>query len=133
MDLLAAVPVIAAGLYLVTLGLVALLRPVRARRFLAGFASSRTAHLVELGVRLVVGGGLVLWAPRMRFTPLFFAFGWMLIVTSLGLLALPWRWHARFAQWSVPMATQRLPMFAVASLLGGAFILYAAWTGRGGV
>jgi hypothetical protein len=29
------------------------------------------------------------------------------------------------------MATQRLPMFGVGSLVGGAFILYATYIGRG--
>jgi hypothetical protein len=123
MIFLAALPVAAAGLYLVGLGVVAIVSPDRARRFLARFASSARAHFTELMLRLIVGAALVLSAPLMRFSAIFIVFGWILIGTTIALFAVPWRLHYRFASWSVPMATRYMPLLAVGSLAAGVFLL----------
>lgn len=125
------VPVLLAGLYLVGLAVVALVEPRTARLFLSGFASSAAAHYVELSVRLVVGAALVLHAPRMKFSGLFLVFGWVVIVTTIGLFAVPWRWHHRFATWSVPFATRHMVPFALGSLAGGVFVLLSLIWGAG--
>lgn len=123
MRLLAALPVYAAGLYLVGLGFVSMVSPNRAKRFLAAFASSARAHFTELMVRIVVGAALVLSSPLMRFSGIFLVFGWVLIGTTIALAAVPWRLHHRIATWSVPMATRHMPLFAVGALAAGAFLL----------
>jgi hypothetical protein len=130
MSRLAVLPVLAAGLYLVGLGVVALLRPDLARRFLARHASSARAHYTELALRLLAGGGFVLSADQLMWPAPFQALGWVLIGTTLVLLAVPWRLHRRFAAWSVPLATRRMDLLAVGSLAGGAVVLYAV-LGRG--
>lgn len=122
------VPVAAAGIYLVVLGGAALFRPAETKRFLAGFARSARAHFLELFIRLGVGVALVPAAPEMKFPGLVVLFGWVLVVTTLVLFAIPWRVHYRFAKWSVPLATRHMPLFAVGSLLGGlALLLAVAW------
>lgn len=123
MNLLAALPVYAAGLYLVGLGFVALVSPNRAKRFLAAFASSARAHVAELMVRMVVGAALVLSAPLVRFPGIFLVFGWALIGTTIALAAVPWRLHQKFATRSVPIATRYMPLVAVGALAAGAFLL----------
>ena len=130
-DLLASVPVLLAGLYLVALAAVSLVSPQRAKRFLSGFASSAPAHFFELFVRLVVGAALVSYAPRMKFPGLFAVFGWVIVVTTIGLLAVPWRWHRRFASWSVPQATRNMWLFALGSLAVGVFVLLSVVLGPG--
>jgi len=125
MDLLATSMVLFAGWYLIGLGVAALARPEATKRFLAKFASSASVHFLELGARIAVGASFVRSAPRMQFSSAFFVFGWLLIGTSVVLLAVPWRLHHRFAAWSVPMATKRISWLAVGSLLGGGFLLYA--------
>jgi len=121
-------PVIAAGIYLVVLGGAAFFRPEETKTFLAGFASSARAHFLEMFIRLVVGVALVLLAPEMTFPAVFSLFGWVLVVTTLVLFAIPWRVHYRFAKWTVPLATRHMPLFAVGSLLGGlALLLAVAW------
>ncbi|MEO6445331.1 MAG: hypothetical protein ABIZ91_15290 [Gemmatimonadaceae bacterium] len=131
MNLLATAVVTLAGLYLIGLGIAALWRPQATKRFLGSFASSASVHFAELGVRIVVGIGLVLSSGRMLFSSGFFAFGWILIGTSVLLLAVPWQLHHRFAAWSVPIATKRLPLFAFGSLLGGGILLYALFVRPG--
>jgi hypothetical protein len=118
--------VVLAALYLLGLGTAALLAPARATRFLSGFAGSARAHYLELAIRLVVGSALVAHAPDMRLPGLFSAFGWVLVITTAGLLALPWRWHQRFAQHAVPRATRHLWLVALVALALGAFMLTAA-------
>jgi hypothetical protein len=130
-DLLVSVPVLLAGLYLVALAAVALVSPQRAKRFLLSFASSASAHFLELSARLVVGAALVLNAPRMKWAGLFAVFGWVIVVTTIGLLAVPWRWHRRFATWSVPYATRNMWLFAVGSLTAGVLVLLAVACGPG--
>ena len=122
---LAAAVVLLAGLYLACLGAVSLAAPAIARRFLLGFASSRARHYLELALRLVVGGAFLLCAPVLQFPLAFTAFGGAIVLTSVGLLLVPWRWHRHFAQQAVPRALRFLPLLGVASLLLGGFVLFA--------
>ncbi len=122
---LAAAVVLLAGLYLACLGAVALVAPALARRFLLGFARSRARHYLELAVRLVVGGAFLVCAPALQFPLVFTTFGWAIVLTTIGLVLVPWRWHMHFARQAVPRALQFLPLLGVASLLLGGFVLFA--------
>ncbi len=120
--------VASAGVYLLALGLASLIQPDRTRRFLHGFASSPRAHFTELFLRLVLGVSFIVRAPAMTYSTAFEGFGWVLVATTLVLLALPWQWHHRFASWSVPLATRNMTLFAVGPLLGAIVVL---WSLRG--
>jgi hypothetical protein len=123
--------VLLAGVYLMALAAVALLAPQRAKRFLARFASSASAHFLELSVRLLIGAALVIYAQQMKFTLVFVVFGWVVIITTLILFSTPWRWHQRFAVWSVPLATRNMALFGIGSLAGGSFLLLSVLYGPG--
>jgi hypothetical protein len=131
MSNVAGLPVLLAGLYLVGLGFVALISPRRARAFLSGFARSAFVHYLELCIRLVVGVALVSYGPQMKSPQLFTACGWIIVLTTLGLLVVPWRWHRRFAAWSVPYATRSMSIVAVGSLAAGIFVLVSLALGLG--
>ena len=98
---LALLGVVLAGIYFLGLAALVFIAPVQARRFLLGFAGSANVHYFELLIRLAVGGAFVLRAPLMMFPQVFSLVGWVLLITSGCLLALPWRWHRRFAQQAV--------------------------------
>lgn len=117
--------VLAAAFYLLALGGGALLRPERTKRFLRGIAGSARIHFTELALRVMIGGALVFSAPRLAFGPALAIFGWVLIGSSVALALVPWRLHQRFAAWSVPQATQHMPLIGVASIAGGVFLLGA--------
>lgn len=119
------------GVYLVGLAFIALARPSWATKFLYGFAASAFTHYLELFVRLMVGVALLLAAPKMMFEIVFTWFGWMLVATTVLLLAVPWRWHQRFAQQVVPMAAHYLWLLALGSFCCGSFILLSALPGLG--
>lgn len=122
-NLLASILVLLTGLYLIGLAVFSLLSPARATRFLGSFASSAFTHYLELVLRLIAGGAILLYAPQMLFSGFFLIFGWVLVVTTVGLFAVPWQWHHRFAQWGVPYATRNLRLVAVASFVLGGFVL----------
>ncbi|CAN5859159.1 hypothetical protein BH24ACI5_BH24ACI5_04090 [soil metagenome] len=129
MNLLALTLVFLFGLYLIGLAVAVWLSPATAAGFLGGFASSAFTHYLELGLRLVAGGAILRYAPQMLFSGFFVLCGWGLVLTTVGLLAVPWRWHHRFAQWTVPYAIRNLRLLAVASFAFGGFILAAVILG----
>ena len=120
-----AIVVVAASLFLLGLGAVSILQPAQAKRFLRAFASSAGAHYTEQALRLLVGAAMVNYSPRMWQPDAFRVFGWILVVTALGLILTPWRWHHQFAVRTVPAALRRLKLIAVGSFLLGGLILYS--------
>lgn len=128
-ELLAAAVVAIVGLYFVGLGVVSLSAPAVASRFLLRHAHTAFAHYLELLIRLLVGSALLVRAPSMRYSDLFVAFGWILVITTTGLAVIPWRWHQRFAERFVPRAIRHLKLIAIVSLGLGCFILAATVLG----
>lgn len=101
-------------------------RPRRAERFLSLFASSAKAHYLEQALRLIVGLALLGFAPSMRWSTGFEILGWLITVTAIGLLLIPWRWHHRFGRWAIPLVLRHLRWYALAAGTLGVFILWAA-------
>lgn len=121
--------VVVTGLYFCALAAVSVFAPARASRFLLGFAGSPRVHYMELFIRLVVGGSLVIHAPRMLAPEAFSLFGWVLLITTACLLLLPWQCHHRFAQQVVPRATRYITLIGLCSLGLGVLILAAVIRG----
>lgn len=122
-NLLAPAVVLFTGIALCALGMLAVVRPAVARAFLGGFASSPQLHALEQGIRIAVGAALVIHAPHMAYSTAFTGFGWLLIGTSLGLLCVPWRWHRRFAEVTVPPVLRFLPVYAFFQFALGAVLV----------
>jgi hypothetical protein len=128
-EALALAVVMLAGLYFIALAAVSLFMPAQANRFLLGFAGSPSKHYAEMILRFVVGAALVLQAPRMYLSGAFNLFGWALIITTAFILVLPWRWHHRFAQQVVPLATRYITLVGLVSFVLGGSILMAVVRG----
>ncbi len=129
LEIFALAVVVVIGLYFCALGAVALIQPAHANRFLLGFASSPRVHYIELFIRLLAGAALVVYAPHMIAQDAFSLFGWVLILTTVCLFILPWRWHHRFAQQMVPRATRYITLIGLSSLILGVFIFAAVIRG----
>ncbi len=129
---LASIAVLLTGFYFIFLGVLSLASPARGVRFLHGFATSAKLHYLELFVRLLIGGALLVHGPSLWLSSVFIGFGWLLLITTVGLLLIPWQWHARIAHQSVTRAVRYLPLIAVASLGIGGFIVFA-WMRGGGL
>jgi hypothetical protein len=115
-----------AGAFLIGLGLASLIRPPWAQRFLLGFATTPQRHYAELLIRIVIGAALVFAAPRMMGSTLVAVAGWVLLITTTVMVALPWRLHRDFAQRAVPKALAYLPVIGVVSLAAGVALVWSA-------
>lgn len=119
---------VAVAIFFLLLGLVALIRPLQARRFLLGFAASASKHYAELGARFVVGGAMLVAAPHSILSAALTALGWLLITTTAVMVAVPWRVHRRFTETAVPQALRFLPLIGVTSVVLGVLILWSTFT-----
>ena len=126
-DLLAGAVIVAAGLYLVALGVICFIRASSAAKFLLGHAGSGFLHFLELSLRLLLGASLVQRAPALVYPPIFSVFGWILIITTVMLFLVPWRWHRQFAVQVVPYALRYIKLLGISSIALGilltAFVL----------
>jgi len=118
---------VAVAIFFVLLGLLALLRPNHARRFLQGFAASAPKHYAELVTRFVAGGATLIVAPHSTHSLALTAFGWLLILTTAVMAVVPWRVHRQFAEAAVPRALRFLPMIGIAALVLGGLLLWSVF------
>lgn len=88
-----------AGLWMCGLGILMLTMPRLALAPLARMGSTRSIHVGELVIRIVVGVAFILSASATSVQQAFVAFGSFLIISALVLLALPRRWHAAYSVW----------------------------------
>lgn len=128
---MAAIVVVAFGLVLIAFTTVTFARPALAERFLMRFASSARTHYIEQVFRLVIGAALVVLSPTMWQPNLFWLVGWVLVVSSVVLLCIPWQWHHRFARRVLPIVLRHRRVYALGSLAFGALVLYGVFAGAG--
>jgi len=114
-------------LFLLVMGLLCFIHPPAIKEFFDLFASSRRAHLIEQLIRLVVGLCLAQFSIIMNYGWIFQAFGWLIVLTSLILIVLPWQWHHQFAQYVIPYVKSHLKLYAVLSVLLAVLLLYGSW------
>lgn len=129
-NVLSGVVVAGFGLFLIGLAALIIVRQSRAERFLTRFASSAATHYAEQGCRLVVGAAMVRIAGAMRYPELFHVFGWLIIISTVGLLLIPWQWHNKFGTLVMPPVFRRMRLFALGACALGAFILYCVSQAR---
>ncbi|MCZ8235303.1 MAG: hypothetical protein O9335_09110 [Inhella sp.] len=130
LDPLAGALLVLAGVYLLTLGTLAWVRPAGAARYLLGFATTPARHALELTLRLLLAWALWRWSAYSPWPEALAGAAGVLSVTTVGLAVLPWRWHQRFAAWSVPRALPHLRPIGLASAAMGLLLLVAV--ARGG-
>ncbi len=126
MNILSGIIVVTFGLCLIGFALVVAVKRQLAEKFLRLFASSVKSHYTEQILRLIVGTAILIFSPSMWYSDLFRIFGWIIVITTVGLLVMPWRWHQRFAEKVIPLVIRFIAMYGVASFVLGAFILYSA-------
>jgi uncharacterized protein YjeT (DUF2065 family) len=124
MNLVSGIIVIAFGLSLIGFTVLIMVKRQIAERFLKLFASSAQAHYLEQFLRLVVGISIIIFSASMWHSYLFLIFGWLIVVTTVGLLLTPWRWHHQFAEKVIPMVIRYLQIYGVGTFALGSFLLY---------
>jgi hypothetical protein len=129
MSVVAAVVVVAFGLSLITFTGVAFAKPARAERFLTAFASSARTHYVEQVFRILIGAALVVLSSTMWQPKMFWLFGWVIVVSSVALICVPWQWHDRLGVRMRPMLARYLKLYAVGAFALGVLLLYGVFAG----
>jgi hypothetical protein len=124
MNMLASIVIVGFGLFLLGVAGTVFARRALAERFFASFASSARAHYVEQSVRLLIGASLIVLSPAMWQPDLFWLIGWASVISSVGLLLVPWKWHHRFAQRLRPTFVRHMRLYALGLFAFGALLLY---------
>ncbi|WKZ36676.1 MAG: hypothetical protein QY332_01880 [Anaerolineales bacterium] len=112
-------------IFLIGLAIMIVIKPRRAEQFLGSYASSARAHYIEQIARLIVGTAMVVLAPFMWYSNLFNLFGWILIVTTIGLLLTPWQWHHKLGERVIPLTLQYMKFYALGAFLLGILVIYS--------
>lgn len=91
--------IIAAGaLWLAVAGVVAVISPAAARRFIGRMGSTPRIHFTEHFLRGLVGVALILAEASSKFPAAFHWSGIFIAATSLLILLAPREWHARYSR-----------------------------------
>ena len=67
-----------------------------------------------------------IFAPSMWYPYLFLLLGWMIGVTAVALLLLPWRWHHEFGKLAIPLVIGHMRLFALGAFALGMLVFYGA-------
>lgn len=124
MDWIYSFIILVAALFLIGFAFIAVIKPAPAKHFLRQFAASAQVHYSEQLVRIIFGLSLILYSPQMLYSEGFFYFGWLLVVTSIGLLCIPWWWHKKFADKVIPWVIRLLLIYAIGCLALGSILIY---------
>lgn len=130
-SLLASLVVFASSILLIAFAATTFARPALAERFLMSFASTARAHYVEQTLRLVMGGAIVVLSPTMWQATAFSILGWLIVLSSVVLILVPWKWHHRLGVHVLPKLVRYKKMFAVAVFAFGVLLLFALYTSLG--
>ena len=125
----AAVLVVAFGVFLIAFTGVTFAKPVMAEGFLMRFASSARTHYVEQSIRILIGAALVVLSSTMWQPKVFWLFGWAIVVSSAALICTPWRWHDRLGERVRPLLVRYLKLYAVGAFALGVLLLYGLFRG----
>lgn len=104
-------------------------KPLLAERFLMSFAITARAHYLEQALRLLLGVSLLVLSPLMWGSTVFWVLGWSIVLSTIGLLIVPWRWHNRLAGHVLPKLVSHMRVFAVAVFGFGVFLLMGLYMG----
>ncbi|MEP6260340.1 MAG: hypothetical protein ABJ092_02090 [Gillisia sp.] len=115
------------GIFIIFIGFVMIINPKKARETLRQAGSTNFINYAEITIRLIPAISLILFADSSKFPEAFKLFGWIMLITSLILYAIPRKIHHQFSMKSAdllkPFYFQLISPFA---LLFGALIIYNA-------
>lgn len=119
--------VILFGMIIIFIGFVMVINPKKARVTLRQAGSTNFINYAEITIRLIPAISLILYADSSKFPEAFKFFGWIMLITSLILYAVPRKIHHKFSMKSAdllkPFYFQLISPFA---FLFGGLIIYNA-------
>lgn len=118
------------GIFIIFMGFVMLFNPNKARNTLRKAGSTNFINYSEITIRLIPAIALILYADFSKFPESFKIFGWIMLITSIVLYAVPRKIHHKFSMKSAdylkPIYFQLISPFAF--LFGGLILYTVNWT-----
>ena len=124
--------IIVGGVWLIGIALLMATRPSYCLQILAVMGAKLEGgdwqlHFTEQALRLVAGAALILRSPFSKMPLVLWVFGWMIVISSIIIIASPVRWHGAFATWWSQRLTQSIiRALSPVSLLLGVGLMYLA-------
>ena len=126
MTIIAKYIVILFGIFLIGVGLLMLLKPVKAREYLKKAGSTNLINYTEITIRMIPAAGLILYSEFSKFPEVFKYFGWFMIGTSVVLYFVPRKLHHRYAlKCADYLIPQLIRMTSPFSVIFGIAIIYS--------
>lgn len=118
--------VIGFGWVIILSGLVLAVIPEKMLDFLSRHGQSTWLYATAIGVRIVLGLALVLYAPNTAFSLALSILGWLALIAALVLLIMRRSGFQRLLAWVTSFATPYAIPAGAVSILFGCFLIYAA-------
>lgn len=112
------------SLYLISLPFVVLIKKDIALKYFSSFASSQKAHLTEQLFRFVFGIAIFDYSDKMLYSNFYYSFGLIIIITTLILTIVPWKWHHEIGKKAIPLTLKYLNLYSFSAFIFGLFILF---------
>lgn len=117
------------GTFIIFIGFVMLIYPEKARSILRKAGSTNFINYAEITVRLIPAIALIVYSDFSKFPEPFMIFGWIMLITSIVLYAIPRKMHHKF---SMKSADYLKPIYfqviaPLAFLLGGLILFNIKW------
>ena len=132
MQTLAFLLVIASGLWLAAVAGLMALAPAYCLHLFEKMSSNLQAsnwrlNAIEQGLRIFAGAALIVHAPASKLPMIFQVFGWLVVLSSIFILAIPIRWHGAYgAWWSQRLTAGVVRLLAPLPAAAGIALIYAA-------
>ncbi len=125
MILIAKYIVILFGVFLAGVGLLMLIRPLKAREYLRKAGSTNLINYSEITIRMIPAAGLVIYSDFSKYPEILKLFGWFMIATSVVLYFVPRRLHHKYALWCADILIPKyIRLISPFSILFGCAIIY---------
>jgi len=117
------------GIFIIFIGFVMLFNPNKAKNTLRKAGSTNFINYSEITIRLIPAMALIVYANTSKFPESFKIFGWIMLITSIVLYAIPRKTHHKFSMKSAdylkPIYFQLISTFAF--LFGGLILFNVNW------
>ena len=114
------------GIFFISVGLIMLFAPKKARQILRKAGSTNFINYAEITIRMIPATGLILYSDFSKFPDYFKIFGWFMLITSLVLYFVPRQIHHNYslkcADIIKPLYFQLISPFAI---LIGTVLIYS--------
>ncbi|RZS90635.1 hypothetical protein [Aquimarina brevivitae] len=129
MKIIAQYCVILFGLFLISVGILMLVNPSKARYYLRKAASTAFINYAEITIRMLPAGALIISAEIAKYPIVFQVLGWFMLATSLVLYTVPRKMHHQYALKSADILKPLwVRVLSPIPILFGVFLGYAVLT-----